>query len=293
MALTPGSDNTEQSNDHRKSGLFTGVVVILLTVAAAVSSIYAVKAWWFPPRASAEAAGVDSLINVFMVITFVALILVHVVLAWFLIRFAAHGKGRAVYWHESKSLELAWTVVPATILIIITIFSGATWFSLRINPTVAAQENPVRVSLTAAQFAWFTQYPGEDGVLGIAHSDFVDTRNPAGIDPDDPAGKDDFVLTNELVFPVDRPVHIELRARDVLHSFFVPDFRLKQDAVPGRVIDVHFLPTKIGEYEVVCAELCGTGHYIMKATLRVVSEEDYNAWLEEQHAKVRAELAEL
>jgi cytochrome c oxidase subunit 2 len=138
------------------------------------------------------------------------------------------------------------------------------------------------VEVTGAQFQWYFRYAGPDGVFG--RTDTVkfakpDEGNPLGLDPADPAGRDDIVSTS-LVVPVGRPVQLELRAQDVIHSLFIPAMRFKQDAVPGMNIETHFTPNKLGTYEVSCAELCGIGHYRMRAVVRVVSEEEFEMWLQ-------------
>ena len=290
MAQKPGSDKVTYSADHRKTGLFAGIIFFLFTLAGVVLSLYAIRAWWFPPLASAEAASTDSMMNVFLAAIGIVFVGVHIVLAMFLIRFASDGKGKAVYWHEDRKLELTWTIIPAVILISFTIYGGISWFNQKINPAIAAEGEPFKISITAAQFAWYAQYPGPDGILGRTHSQFVNNQNnPVGIDPDDPAGADDIVVVNDIWVPVNQPIHVELRARDVIHSFFVPDFRLKQDAVPGRVTNAHFLPTKTGDYEVACAELCGTGHYIMRSELKVVPQEEFNSWLQQQYEAAEAQ----
>jgi cytochrome c oxidase subunit 2 len=128
--------------------------------------------------------------------------------------------------------------------------------------------------------------PGADGQFGRRDVNFVSNSNPLGIDPSDPAGKDDIVTTGELHVPVDRPVIAELSSKDVIHDYFVPDMRIAGDAIPGSLIPIWFTPVKTGSYEVVCAQLCGLGHYGMKGTLVVDTPQDYQAWLKE-----RAELA--
>jgi cytochrome c oxidase subunit 2 len=136
------------------------------------------------------------------------------------------------------------------------------------------------VEITGLQFQWYFRYPGPDGKFGSTRADLEDpsTGNALGIDDTDPAGKDD-IITSTLVIPVNRELDVTLRSQDVIHDFFVADFRFKQDAVPGLNIHMHFTPTKIGDYETDCAELCGSGHYKMRAGVKVVSDEDYAAFL--------------
>ena len=139
---------------------------------------------------------------------------------------------------------------------------------------------PVRVEVTGVQFRWYFRYPGPDGKFGRTHPELVDAAegNPLGIDWADPAAADD-VVTSELVIPADRDVELTLRAQDVIHSFFVPALRVKQDAVPGQAIIIHVQATKPETYEIACAQLCGMGHYQMNAKLKVVPEVQFAAKL--------------
>jgi len=143
-------------------------------------------------------------------------------------------------------------------------------------------EDAVNIVVTGQQFAWNNHYSGEDGIFGRTDVALITPTNPVGLDGNDPAAADDFVLINQLTVPVDRPVKITLRALDVIHSFFLPHHRVKQDAVPGMSIPVWFVPTREGRFEIPCTELCGLGHYRMQGFLNVVSQAEYDAWLDEQ-----------
>src|ERR1043166_8505996 len=142
------------------------------------------------------------------------------------------------------------------------------------------------VPLVPQQFSFNYPLPGPDGQFGRRDASFVSNSNPVGLDPNDPAGKDDIVTSGELHVPVDRPVIVELSSKDVIHDFFVPSMRIAGDAIPGSLIPIWFTPVKTGTYEVICGQLCGLGHYGMKGTLVVDTPQDYQAWLKE-----RAELA--
>jgi len=144
----------------------------------------------------------------------------------------------------------------------------------------------ILVRTVGQQFNWNFHLPGPDGQFGRRDIRFVTNSNPLGLDPDDPAGKDDIVTLGELHVPVDRPVIIELSSKDVIHNFCLPHMRIAGDAIPGSLIPMWFRPIKTGTYEVVCGQLCGLGHYGMKGTLVVDTPADYQAWLKE-----RAELA--
>ena len=137
----------------------------------------------------------------------------------------------------------------------------------------------LEVRVVAEQFAWNVHYPGADGRFGRTALDLVSADNPLGLDRHDPAATDDITTVNELHLPIGRPVIVLLSSKDVVHSFGLPQMRVKQDAVPGLAIPVQFTATKIGEYEVACAELCGMQHYKMRARLLVMSGPDFDKWL--------------
>ena len=136
--------------------------------------------------------------------------------------------------------------------------------------------------VTGEQFAWNAHYPGNDGRFGRRDIKLVGADNPLGLDRTDPDAKDDITTTNQLNFPVNRPVLVHLSSKDVIHSFGLFEMRVKQDAIPGMDIPVWFIPNRIGEYEIACSQLCGLGHYRMRGFVSVKSQADYDAWLAEQ-----------
>lgn len=144
------------------------------------------------------------------------------------------------------------------------------------------------VEMVAQQFSWGFHYTGPDGKFGKKAPEFVTVTNQLGIDPSDEGGKDDLVFHNVLHVPLGKPTLIYMTSKDVIHSFFVPEFRVKQDTVPGMRIPLWFEPTKTGTYEIGCAQLCGTGHYVMRADLIVDTPEDYDAWLASRAADKQA-----
>ena len=148
-----------------------------------------------------------------------------------------------------------------------------------------AEEDATVVHLVAEQFAWNFHYPGDDGLFGQRRPELVDVQlNPLGLDPEDPNSADDITTVNELHLPVDKPAIIHILSKDVIHSFALPHFRVKQDAIPGLDIPVWFVPVKTGEYEISCAQLCGLSHYRMRGFVTIESEEAFAAWLQEMAA---------
>lgn len=286
LTMGGGSDlasNIEQGQDRREVGRGAAVAALIWAVVAAavIGTWLAARRWWLPPLASEQGAQVDRLFTVVFSIISVVFILVQGALGLAVLRFGSRGEGhRAAFWHENRRLEAAWTAIPAVILVALTVLGGSIWLRVHSAPPPDA----AAVEVVAEQFGWRFHYPGPDGVL--APIDFTaDTRaTPLGIRRDGPGAADDFV-TRELYLVVNRPVRLLIRSKDVIHSFYVPHFRFKQDAVPGRVTQVYFTPTRTGTFPIACAELCGVGHYVMASTLKVVTPEEYEAWVASQLAR--------
>jgi cytochrome c oxidase subunit II len=222
--------------------------------------------WMLPPAYSTFAPGIDRIYYVILVLTAVAFVIVEAGLIWFIIKYRGRPGRKAYYTHGNVKAEIVWTAVPAVTVVIIGIMSGPVWNQIKGRDSVPADAAPVGIH--AQQFEWHITYPGADGQLGSA---------------------DDFSVRNQLHVVVNRPTVATLTAEDVIHSFFVPAFRLKQDAVPGMEIRVWFQPTQVGRYELACAELCGLGHYRMRAFVEVHTEEDYQRWLAEQTSNAAAQ----
>jgi len=212
---------------------------------------------WLPENVSTYGADIDWLFSVIQWITGVTFVGVIVAMLVFLVKYRRQEGRRALYTHGNTALEITWTIVPAIILIVLFMLSQATWWSIKGRQPAS----DFRVEVTAKQFNWEVTYPGPDGQFGTA---------------------DDLTLENELHVPVNTVVLVTLRSTDVIHSFFLPNLRLKQDAVPGRDIPVWFEATKPGKYELPCAELCGFGHSGMLGYLTVYSQDDYLKWAKER-----------
>ena len=181
----------------------------------------------------------------------------------------------------STHLEFSVVLIEAVLLLG---FAIPLW-ARRVNEFPTSKD-AVLVHVVGQQFSWNYHLPGGDGQFGHRNIELVSNSNPLGVEPNDPASKDDIVTLGELHVPVNRPVIIELTSKDVIHNFCLPSMRIATDAIPGQVNPMWFKPVRTGTYEVICGQLCGLGHYGMKGTLVVDTPEDYQAWLKE-----RAELA--
>ncbi len=214
---------------------------------------------WLPEDVSTFGHEIDSLFYLIYYITAATFILVTVLMVVFLIMYR-HREGRpAIYSHGNTTLEIVWTIIPAAILIVLSFMSVSTWAKVKRH----APESDFELQVTAKQFNWEVVYPGADRQFGTP---------------------DDMKFDNDLHVPVHKVVRVYLGSRDVIHSFFLPNLRLKQDAVPGRTILVWFEATKPGKYELPCAELCGFGHSGMKGWLYVHTPEEYAKWAAENLA---------
>jgi cytochrome c oxidase subunit 2 len=212
---------------------------------------------YLPENVSTYGGEIDSLFYIIYWITGVAFLLVAGAMIAFLVMYRHREGRRARYVHGSTALEIIWTVGTTIIVVALGIMSQPLWAKIK-------QEVPpsdVQVRVTGKQFNWEILYPGPDGKFDTS---------------------DDLQIDNELHVPVDRVVHVFLASKDVIHSFFLPNLRLKQDALPGRMIEAWFEATKAGTYEIPCAELCGFGHSGMLGHLIVHSAEDYEKWVKEQ-----------
>lgn len=212
---------------------------------------------WLPENVSTYGATIDWLFYLCFWITSIVFVLVQVVLVWFVIKYRQQPGRRAVYTHGNTTLEIAWTIAPSIILVVLALLSRATWAEIKQQ----VPPSDYHVEVTAKQFNWDFVYPGPDGKFGTA---------------------DDLTLENDLNVPVNEVVSLSLKSRDVIHSLFLPHLRFKQDMLPGRTIQGWFEATKPGRYEIPCAELCGFGHSGMKGWLTVHSPEDYARWVQER-----------
>jgi cytochrome c oxidase subunit 2 len=238
---------------------------------------------FLPAAASAHAGDIDvvlTLVHVLMLVLFVGWSTYFI---WALVRFrqrrqpradAAGARGRAPFWTEVG------VVVAEAVLLVV--FALPLWF----RQTSAQPSNPsaLVVRVVAEQFAWNVHYPGPDGRFGTTSVSLVSPSNPIGLDRHSPDGQDDIVVVGLLHVPVNRQVIVQLSSKDVIHSFGVPAMRVKQDAIPGLFAPVWFLPTRTGEFDIACSQLCGLGHYRMRGVITVESAEAFQKFLAKQAA---------
>lgn len=251
------------------------VTLIVLTVGSVIFHFW--SPWWLTPIASNWGSMDDALIITFW-ITGVVYVLVLFFTAYCLYKFRYHKDRRADYEPENTKLEVRLTILTSIGVIGLLTPGLITW-----NDFVTVPDNAVEIEVLAKQWTWDYRLPGKDGKLGTTHVKLVTDDNPFGINPKDPNGKDDILIEGEtLHLPLGQPVKILLRTTDVLHDFYVPEFRAKMDVVPGMVTFFWMTPTRTGTFDVLCAELCGVNHYGMRSNVTVDDKAAYEKWLGEQ-----------
>lgn len=234
--------------------------------------------WLLPVAASAHAGEIDTIMLLVHTLMFALAFGWGAVFIYTLIRFRRSRQPQADY-QGARSRYSTYTEVGIVLaeLILLVGFSIPAW-ATRLRD-VPQTPDAVVIRVVGEQFAWNIHYPGEDGQFGPTDISRIAADNPIGLDLSAASAKDDIVTINEIVVPVGRPVVVQLSAKDVIHSFGVPAMRIKQDANPGMLTSAWFTPTQLGEFDVACSQLCGLGHYRMRAVLRVVDEADYVRWL--------------
>lgn len=239
--------------------------------------------WDFPPDISTHGYAIDRLIDflhVFMVILFVGW---GIYFIYCLIKFRQSARPRANY--ESVKTKLPKFIEVGVVLFEVFLLVGLSfpvWSKLKHD--FPDEKDATVVRIAAQQFVWNIHYPGRDNVFGRTLPSLVAPDNPMGLDPEDRAGRDDIVTVNQFHFPVNKPVIVHLSSFDVIHSFFIPVLRIKQDAVPGMTIPVWFEATQTGQFEIACAQLCGNGHTRMRGFVSVDTAADYETWMKEQES---------
>ena len=253
------------------------VAFILLLIAVASVLFHLLSPWWWTPLAS-NWGYIDDTITLTFWITGAVFSAVVMFTAYCVFRFR-HKEGRkADYNPENKKLEL-WLSVATAVGVAAMLAPGlAVWYQFVTVPAGATE-----VEVMAQQWMWSYRLPGKDGRLGTSDARNISAENPMGLRPDDPNGQDDIIIQNDdLHLPIGKPVKVLLRSIDVLHDFYVPEFRAKMDMIPGSVTYYWFTPTRAGTFDVLCAELCGVAHSQMRSKVIVQEEKDYHAWLEQQ-----------
>ena len=255
-------------------GRALAVIIWLLTLGSV--GLFFVNKWWFPTAISEHAPALDRQFLLTIIIVGLSFTAAQVGLGWMVWKYRDRGQtDRAMYTHGSNRLEVVWTIVTAVIFIGLAVMGQSVWASLRFNDAPAGS---FQIEVVAQQFQWNFHYAGRDGVFGRTHPTLIDDSalNFVGIDEADPSAKDDAVHS-VIAIPAGRPVELTRRSKDVIHNFWVPQLRFKQDLVPGMAIKVHFTANTPGKYELACAELCGQLHFKMRSFMLVLPTDEHTA----------------
>lgn len=253
------------------------VPLTLLLVAVASVLFHFLSPWWWTPIAS-NWQYIDNTIIITFWITGFVFVAVVAFMSYCVLRFRHREGHRAAYEPENKRLE-GWLTVATALGVAAMLAPGLiVW-----NEFVSVPADATAIEVMGQQWQWSYRLPGKDGRLGTTDVRYISAENPMGINPQDPRGQDDIVVSNDdLHLPVGKPVKVLLRSIDVLHDFFVPEFRAKMDMIPGSVTYYWITPTRTGTFEVLCAELCGIAHAQMRSRVIVDDDKQYHAWLEKQ-----------
>jgi len=254
-------------------GRFWSFVFLMVPVLGVGVFVWAMAGWWplaghwLPENINTHGGVIDSLFLFILVLTGVIFIATSLALVLFMWQYdGAKNKAPVAYTHGSHTLEVVWSILPAATLVFIAIYQMDAWADAKMRRPLLpdGQLKPPLAEITGRQFEWRIRYAGEDGIVGTP---------------------DDIQLANDLHLPVNEEIVLQIKSADVLHSFFLPNLRVKQDVVPGMKQFVWFEPNKTGVYDIVCAELCGWGHYKMRGRITIESREKFDTWLAQRYGE--------
>jgi cytochrome c oxidase subunit II len=260
------------------------VAVLMFLVAIGSVVFHVLSPWWWTPIAS-NWGYIDTTLVITFWITGAAFVLVVGFMAYCIWKYRYKPGQTALYEPENKKLESQLTIATALGVAAMLAPGLYVWHQF-----VTVPKDATDVEVVARQWSWSYRLPGQDGKLGTSDTRLVSAENPLGVNPEDPNGKDDVVIeSGDLHLQLNKPVKLLLRAVDVLHDFYVPEFRGKMDMIPGSVTYFWMTPTRTGTFDILCAELCGVGHSQMRGSVVVADDAAYRGWLEKQ--KTFAELS--
>ena len=266
---------------HNSGSVATPALLSLLLVILVAVTVYVFAAGTYAPPKAITSVGeaIDHQYDMTLAVVATVFILSQLGLAFAIFRFRDHGQ-KAHFTRGNNTMEVIWTSATIILFVGLGLMGRKAWAEMRFT---SAAPDAIQVEVTENQFVFNFRYPGPDGKFGRLDTKQISasTGNPLGIDQNDPAGKDDIVVPT-LTVPVNHEVQLLIRSQDVIHNFFVRELRLQQDATPGMVVPLHFEANTIGQYEIVCTQLCGLGHSRMHSYLNVVSDADYDAFLKQQ-----------
>jgi cytochrome c oxidase subunit 2 len=246
----------------------------------------------FREAATEHGAAIDVMFIITVIITTIVLVITHILLFGFAFQYRGSEKRKAYFYPHNNTLEKIWTIIPAIVLTILVLFGFFTWRTIT-NVPIDIQKSAIQIEVTGEQFAWTVRYGGRDNQIGKHNYKLVTPTNGLGIDFNDKSALDD-IRAGDIVIPVGKQVRFTINSKDVLHSFYIPEFRVQMNAVPGMPTFFQIVAKytteemreRVGNpnynFILLCSKICGSGHYNMQKTVRVVSEEEYKEWLSQQ-----------
>ena len=263
--------------------LFAVLMAVITLISAAM---FISRVWWMPADVSVLGVGIDRQMSETMIVSGVLFVVSQLVLALFAWQYGDRGDGRPtkIFPGGATPMVLIATLLVGAEILVLTMVGTKVWAGIFLTPP---DPKSLQIDVQAEQFAYYFRYAGSDGKFGAVHPELIDDGNGNffGLDPaNDTTARDDIVSAS-LVVPVNRPVLLTLHAKDVGHSFYVPELRIQQDFVPGLVIPLHFTATRAVRKEIVCTQLCGLGHYNMRAYLEVMPQGQFDHWMQDQAAQ--------
>lgn len=285
--ITNKDTNEVTDEDNNKNG----ILFLIIGFGFLAFVIWQMITWdhlLLPPASSVHGAEIDTLMKVSMTLILVVFFALSPMLFYFAYKYRGRSGNKAYFFAHNNKLEIVWTVVPTIILTALIIYGLRTW-DRAMNPDIT---DATVIEVYSKQFDWTARYSGDDNILGEANYKLVEGRNTLGVDINDENASDDIVV-REVHLPVNKPVLLKFRSRDVIHSAFLPHFRVQMNCVPGLSTQFAFTPTKTTqemketegedfEYVLLCNKICGSAHFNMQMKFVVESEEDYNKWIASQ-----------
>ena len=285
--ITNKDPNAVTDEDNNKNG----ILFLIIGFGFLAFVVWQMITWdhlLLPPASSVHGAEIDTLMKVSMALILVVFFALSPMLFYFAYKYRGRKGNKAYFFAHNNKLEVAWTVIPTIILTALIIYGLRTW-DRAMNPDIS---KATVIEVYSKQFDWTARYSGSDNILGDANYKLVEGRNTLGVDTNDKNAADDIVV-REVHLPVNKPVLLKFRSQDVIHSAYLPHFRVQMNCVPGLSTQFAFTPTKTTaemkedegeefEYVLLCNKICGSAHFNMQMKFIVESEEDYNKWLDAQ-----------
>jgi cytochrome c oxidase subunit 2 len=259
------------------------VTIIVIAIASAIPILLHI--WVAPEDISTHGAMIDDQMSETMAEAGISFLAAQFVLAFFIWKFSNRSPDAQLqkFPGGAKGLVIAAILVVGVEVLALGVFGVKAWANVYLTPPSA---NAMPIQVQAGQFAFYFRYPGPDGKFGSTHAELINEgqQNYFGLDPEHDVDARDDIVAAEMAIPVNKEIHLLMHSKDVGHSFYVRELRVQQDFVPGLDVSLHFTATKVGKYEIVCTQLCGLGHYNMKAYLEVMSQQDFDDWLKKEAA---------